>query len=852
MFKFLTLKATYSSYEDNIGDSFYTPVLKECVHYDRATAYFSAKALANYAKGLETFARRGNKCRIIVSAELSEDDYRQIEEGYQLRESVNQELLGKLRESLSLEEERNISNLSYLISLGIIDIKIAFTREGIFHDKFGVMEDEVGDVICFRGSNNETEAAFNYNYEAFDITCSWQASSFDYSKITKSKKTFETLWSNKANNVIVCDISEALHREILSYNKGMVIVDTAQLEPNCLLLDYNGILYLSIKLDPSFVFNNSLYKLRLKRYANTELNNEKTIYFKSQLTYPVYKKIIRILEQDSQKRGYRFFTTQRLKDYIADREMYIEKRANVGLAIKRQDLSVKSQFLEYKAAVDFAFSRPLRDKQMWDSFFMCTMKKSSNFSVPGSGKTASVLGVFAYLQAKGLVRRIMMVGPKSSFGSWVDEFHACFGDKQNLQLFNIQDYPSKEKKQAILFGTGDKNLLLFNYEGIGTYLGEIVKLIDSKTLLVFDEVHKVKAVDGKYAQAALEIAQSAHYIIALTGTPIPNSYLDIKNLLEILYHNEYDEFFGFTTQQLKNPSSADIHDINQKLQPFFCRTTKQQLEVPPANADLITQLVANNAENRLFQILLLKYTKNKFALIIRLLQLESNPQMLLKAIDLSEFSDILDISGDLGQYDYVDYTDDVVSLIHKIKQTTKFSTCIETALKLYHNQKPVIIWCIFVDSILRIKSALANAGARVGCIYGNISMEDRQAIISSFRNGKLDFLITNPHTLAESVSLHSVCHDAIYFEYSYNLVHLLQSKDRIHRLGLQSGQYTQYYFLQELFSTVDGDTYSLDEKIYLRLKEKGQIMLDAIENNTLEKGATPEEDLNIIFADLGL
>lgn len=91
-------------------------------------------------------------------------------------------------------------------------------------------------------------------------------------------------------------------------------------------------------------------------------------------------------------------------------------------------------------------------------------------------------------------------------------------------------------------------------------------------------------------------------------------------------------------------------------------------------------------------------------------------------------------------------------------------------------------------------------------------MEVRQAILSAFCKGDLDFLITNPHTLAESVSLHSICHDAIYFEYSYNLVHLLQSKDRIHRLGLPSDQYTQYYFLQEMFLTKDGDAYSLDEK----------------------------------------
>lgn len=852
MFKSLSLKPTYSSYKDDIGTSFYTPVLQECVQYDRATAYFSAKALAYYSKGLEVFARKGNKYRMIVSAELAEEDYRQIQAGYQLRENINQELVGRLRETLSLKEERNISNLAYLISLGIIDIKIAFTHKGIFHDKFGVMEDAVGNLICFRGSNNETAAAYNSNYESFDITCSWQTSTFDYYKITTSKETFERLWNNQASPVIVYDISEVVYKEILSYNKGMIIVDEAQLESDCLLLDYDGSLRLSIKMDPTLVFNNSLYKLRLKRYADVESENEKVICFQQQLTYPTYKKIMNILEQDSEKRGYRFFTTNRLRDYISSREMHIEKRANMGITIKRQDPAVQEQFFEYKTVVDCAFSRQLREKQMWDSFFMCTMKKASNFSVPGSGKTASVLGVYAYLQSKKLVRRIVMVGPINSFGSWIDEFRACFGVKQDLRLFNMQDFSQKDKRKAILYETGNKNLLLFNYEGIGAYLPEINKLIDSETLLVFDEVHRVKALGGCRALDALELARNAHYAIALTGTPIPNSYIDIKNLLDILYHDEYNEFFGFTTQQLKDPGPSDIVEINQKLQPFFCRTTKQQLEVSPANADEIIETIAGEAENKLFHILLLKYAKSKFALIIRLLQLESNPSLLLQAVDLSEYADILDISGDVEQYNYVDYSDEVASLVHKIERTAKFDACISTALKLQKEAKPTIIWCIFVDSMLRIKSNLEATGSRVKCVYGAISADDRETIIETFRRGELDFLITNPHTLAESISLHSICHDAVYFEYSYNLVHLLQSKDRIHRLGLPQEQYTQYYFLQQRFSTVDRSAFSLDQKIYLRLKEKEQIMLDAIESSVLEKGSMPQEDLDLIFSDLGL
>lgn len=106
-------------------------------------------------------------------------------------------------------------------------------------------------------------------------------------------------------------------------------------------------------------------------------------------------------------------------------------------------------------------------------------------------------------------------------------------------------------------------------------------------------------------------------------------------------------------QQLKNPDEQDIQVINKKLQPFFCRTTKKQLLVPEANDDAIIVVNASEQENKLFNILRLKYSKNKLALIIRLLQLESNPSLLLETLDISEFADILDISKDIDQIDYV-------------------------------------------------------------------------------------------------------------------------------------------------------------------------------------------------------
>ena len=289
--------------------------------------------------------------------------------------------------------------------------------------------------------------------------------------------------------------------------------------------------------------------------------------------------------------------------------------------------------------------------------------------------------------------------------------------------------------------------------------------------------------------------------------------------------------------------------INDRIQPFFCRTTKKELQVPDANEDIINSVRVTQVEQTIFEILCKKYRSNKLALFIRLLQLESNPNMLLEALDLNAFSSILDITDNIDDIDFVDYSLEIKNLIKSIDITSKKKACVKLAGDLVNQGKKVIIWCIFKDSITSLQEVLSKNGISAKYIMGEVELDDRSRLISDFRDGIFDVLITNPHTLAESVSLHSVCHDAIYFEYSYNLVHLLQSKDRIHRLGLPENQYTQYYYMQDWFE-VDGESFSMDEKVYLRLLEKEKIMLDAIDNQELEPVYTPEEDLKIIFGSI--
>ena len=155
------------------------------------------------------------------------------------------------------------------------------------------------------------------------------------------------------------------------------------------LLDYDGALLMRLPTEETDAFlAGSFYKLFLRRYVKEALPG--FLRFKPALTYLDYKKVIDLVSRESEKRGTTFTVSNALRDYIAAREMHIEIRSRLGAELKAHDPKLAERYEKYKAVVDSRMVRPLRERQMWDSFFMCAMQKSANFSVPGSGKTASV------------------------------------------------------------------------------------------------------------------------------------------------------------------------------------------------------------------------------------------------------------------------------------------------------------------------------------------------------------------------------------------------------------------------------------------------------------------------------
>lgn len=129
----------------------------------------------------------------------------------------------------------------------------------------------------------------------------------------------------------------------------------------------------------------------------------------------------------------------------------------------------------------------------------------------------------------------------------------------------------------------------------------------------------------------------------------------------------------------------------------------------------------------------------------------------------------------------------------------------------------VLIWTSFVQNVLFLEKLLARFNPVV--LYGSIgtgSEEDsdtREGRIRRFhRDAHCRVMIANPAACGESISLHHVCHHAIYLDRTFNAAHYLQSVDRIHRLGLPENVVTRVEIL-EARRTVDG-------RVTRRLKTK--------------------------------
>lgn len=582
------------------------------------------------------------------------------------------------------------------------------------------------------------------------------------------------------------------------------------------------------------ILENYVVKKVIKNYSTIFYNFEEKL-INTNANQVDIKNFIKDLKAKLVKNSSDLIVGQKVMTLLKNKDHDMKEYRKLGNLIKNDINYLNDEVEEFKNIVSNEITRPLKDEQINASFFLAKMKRAANFSVPGTGKTATLYGAYAYLSSEKhkKINKVLVICPLNAFESWRFEYNAVFGDKRELHYMNLKDkvYDDFGKIRS---DWGKSNLIVINYEGLPKVEHVLNELIDEKTMIVFDEVHRIKGINGSRAQVALSLGEKTTYRYVLTGTPIPNGFEDINNFLHILFRDEYNDYFGWQVNELKNISADEVTD---KLYPFFWRTTKKDLKVPLAEKDRLISVDPSVEQVELAK-LIYQNEPGILAIYIRLMQASTNPALVLKKLDFSELGinteDDVNIDSALNKQEKEFARQKAYQQLNVLEmRSPKFEKGIELVSKLVKQGKKVIVWGMFVDTMHKIQDELIKKGIKSNLVYGATRKEDRVTLIDQFRDDKsgINVLISNPNTLGESISLHQTVHDAVYFEYNFNLTYMLQSRDRIHRLGLPDDQYTKYYYLE-----TNGDRAHhgfIDHMIYERLKDKEEVMLKAIEGELL-------------------
>lgn len=220
-----TIKQSYRT-PDNIIDEFYIPLLSRAKHYDRAVGFFSSSILIDISIGLSKLIENQGKIRLITSPRLQEEDIKAIQEGYNQRDIVETAIMREWKEPKSYIEEERLNLLAHLIANGTLDIKIAFKKNGLYHEKFGIITDEDDNKVAFIGSLNESYQAANLNFESIDVYTSW----YDEDRVLTKYNDFQETWNNATNSLEVIEFPKVAREKLEKYKRDKYIINIDEYE----------------------------------------------------------------------------------------------------------------------------------------------------------------------------------------------------------------------------------------------------------------------------------------------------------------------------------------------------------------------------------------------------------------------------------------------------------------------------------------------------------------------------------------------------------------------------------------------------------------------------------------------
>jgi superfamily II DNA or RNA helicase len=234
------LKHYYENGDDNIGQDFVMPCLRECLKYRRGAGFFKSSSLIAYAEALYHVVKDNVQIEVLCSPALDRDHHLLDKQSENQTQEQKLNTINRLQEEIILKifkyqqnpethTKEKIDILAYLIASEQLKIKVAIRKNDgwpenmpteeeidkhsdLYHVKRGYFTFSNNEIIAFNGSFNETDNGHRRSYEDAYVHKDWEEHSKKMAE-TIIKKT-DRDWEAGNPNLYVRTLSDDVIKRI--------------------------------------------------------------------------------------------------------------------------------------------------------------------------------------------------------------------------------------------------------------------------------------------------------------------------------------------------------------------------------------------------------------------------------------------------------------------------------------------------------------------------------------------------------------------------------------------------------------------------------------------------------------
>lgn len=410
----------------------------------------------------------------------------------------------------------------------------------------------------------------------------------------------------------------------------------------------------------------------------------------------------------------------------------------------------------------------------------------------GLGKTLQVL---AYISWHNRYKNVnhkpyIIVTPVSLLDNWSKEIEKFLVHDTLKPVVlhgkNVSRFPNAEEVDWL----SGQNVILTNYETVRS--GQFNICAVDYAVAVLDEAQKIKT-PGTYLTCAAK-ALKAEFKIAMTGTPVENTYLDLWCIMDFavpgLLGNMKD--FSNVYQKPLAQESVDLDALGKELRErigvFFLRRSKSEvLKDLPEKFEEKREIIMTQSQQQAYMQAIEEYTSSTG-------NIDSMLQLLQKLRSLSDSTLICQEKADIESMDVAD----LLASSAKIQETMSILKDIE------RKGEKAIIFCIYKESqrmlqkiiskIFGIVPKIINGDTKVISTRTSspeINYSRQQAIDSFEAKEGFNVIVMSPIAAGMGLNVTGANH-VIHFGRHWNPAKEAQATDRVYRIGQDKPVYIYY------------------------------------------------------------